>query len=422
MNSKKLLNDLFQAYYDARRNKRNTISALKFEVDYEKKLFELYEEIRNGNYQPGESVCFISFYPVQREVFAADFRDRIVHHLIYNYISPLFERQFTPHLLGRRNTFSPKRANGSNGKYCPKGAGFINDAYSCREGKGTSYGIKRIDHFIRSCSRNYKKDCYILKLDIKGYFMSMDRFILYDKIEKTLPKISGGDVDFDIGLILYLIRKVIFHDPTKHCRVKGKKSDWQGLPASKSLFCAKPNQGLPIGNLTSQLFGNVYLNDFDHFIKYNLRIKYYGRYVDDMVLVHQDKEYLRFIIPKLKKYLRENIDLELHPNKVYLQHFSKGVNFLGVIIKPYRVYIRNRIKGNFYKKIKAWNNYLKEKENKLSKEEARKFLSCVNSYLGLMKHYKTRKIRRKMLAKNLSVYFWNYFYIAENYSKLVLRG
>lgn len=131
-----------------------------------------------------------------------------------------------------------------------------------------------------------------------------------------------------------------------------------------------------------------------------------------MVLVHQDKEYLRFIIPKLKKYLRENIDLELHPNKVYLQHFSKGVNFLGVIIKPYRVYIRNRIKGNFYKKIKAWNNYLKEKENKLSKEEARKFLSCVNSYLGLMKHYKTRKIRRKMLAKNLSVYFWNYVYPA----------
>ena len=161
-NQKKLLNDLFQAYYDARRNKRNTISALKFEVDYEKKLFKLYEEIKNRNYQLNESICFISFYPVQREIFAADFRDRIVHHLIYNYISPIFERQF------------------------------INDAYSCREGKGTSYGIKRIDHFIRSCSRNYKKDCYILKLDIKGYFMSMDRSILYEKIEKTLCKFGGG--------------------------------------------------------------------------------------------------------------------------------------------------------------------------------------------------------------------------------------
>ena len=194
------------------------------------------------------------------------------------------------------------------------------------------------------------------------------------------------------------------------------------MPASKSLFCAKPNHGLPIGNLTSQLFGNVYLNDFDYFIKYNLRIEYYGRYVDDMVLVHQDKEYLKSIIPKLKKYLRENFDLELHPNKVYLQHFSKGVNFLGAIIKPYRIYIRNRTKGNFYKKIKYWNNLLEEKENKLSKEEVRKFLSCVNSYLGIMKRYKTRKIRRKMLAKNLSIYFWNYVYIEGDYGKLVLRG
>jgi len=111
-------------------------------MNYEQKLLDLGRELVNGTYKISPSICFISFKPLQREIFAADFRDRIVHHLIYNYISPIFERSF------------------------------INDSYSCRLGRGTSYGIKRLNHFIRSCSENYKKDCYILKLDIKGYFMS----------------------------------------------------------------------------------------------------------------------------------------------------------------------------------------------------------------------------------------------------------
>ena len=160
---KQLLNDLFRAYYDARKNKRNKINSLAFEIDYEKQLFKLADEIWDYRYEPEPSVCFISDYPVKREIFAASFRDRVVHHLIYNYISPIFEKRF------------------------------INDAYSCRPGKGTSYGIKRLDHFIRSCSENYKKDCYVLKLDIKGYFMSMNRSVLYEKTVKTLQKVWGGD-------------------------------------------------------------------------------------------------------------------------------------------------------------------------------------------------------------------------------------
>ncbi|PIQ68451.1 MAG: hypothetical protein COV91_04040 [Candidatus Taylorbacteria bacterium CG11_big_fil_rev_8_21_14_0_20_46_11] len=153
------IEDLFRAYYDARKNKRGAVSALAFEVDYEKNLFELYDEIIKSRYKPGESICFISNYPVKREIFAALFRDRIVHHLIYNYISPIFECRF------------------------------INDSYSCRIGKGVSYGIKRLDHFIRSGSKNYKKDCYILKLDIKGYFMSINRNILFNKIKTALERV-----------------------------------------------------------------------------------------------------------------------------------------------------------------------------------------------------------------------------------------
>jgi len=155
---KQLLYDLFIAYYDARQNKRNSKSALLFERDYESHLFELYENIINRTYEIKQSVCFINFSPVQREIFAAHFSDRIVHHLVYNYISPIFERVF------------------------------INDSYSCRTGKGTSYGIKRINHFIKACSDNYKKDCYILKLDIKGYFMAINRQLLFEKTIHILEK------------------------------------------------------------------------------------------------------------------------------------------------------------------------------------------------------------------------------------------
>ncbi len=153
--------DLFKAYYEARKNKRNTLNALSFELNYESELFkllELLEEINTRTYEIKPSICFINFKPVQREIFAENFRNRIVHHLIFNHLNSIFERYF------------------------------INDSYSCSIGKGTSYTIKRINKFIRSCSNNYKTDCYILKLDIKGYFMAMDRNILYTKIKTKLGK------------------------------------------------------------------------------------------------------------------------------------------------------------------------------------------------------------------------------------------
>ena len=352
---KKLLYDLFQAYYDARKNKRNTINALAFEIDYEAKLFELYEEIKNGKYEISPSICFVIKRPMLREVFAADFRDRVIHHLIYNYISPFFERLF------------------------------INDSYSCRGGKGTSLGIKRMDHFIRSCSRNYSRDCYILKLDIRGYFMAIDHFILYQKVEKTLNRFRE-EANFDVDLILRLIHQIIFHNHIKDCRLKGEREDWEDLPKTKSLFYAGKGKGLPIGNLTSQLFGNVYLNDFDHFIKYKLGCKYYGRYVDDFIIINQDKEYLKSIIPIFKEYLKDELSMELHPKKIYLQHFSKGVSFLGAIIKPYRFYIRNQTKGNFQKKIRYWNNFFERKSN-FTRKASGQFLASMNSYLGIMGQY-----------------------------------
>jgi len=384
----KILIDLFQAYYDARKNKRNTINALKFEKHFEHNLFQLFDEITTSQYKPKPSICFIVNNPVKREVFAADFRDRVIHHLIYNYIAPAFEKTF------------------------------VNDSYSCRKGKGTHYAIKRIDHFIRSCSENYQKDCYILKLDIKGYFMSMNKGLLFKKVKDELIK-QKNTLQFDLPLILYLVEKTIFNDPTFHCHVKGLKSDWKGLPKDKSLFHTKKNYGLPIGNLTSQLFGNVYMNDFDHFVKGDLKIRYYGRYVDDFILIHNNKEYLKSLIESISNFLKANLKLQLHPHKIYMQHCNNGVKYLGAVIKPHRIYSANRTKGNFYSAIEAQNKIARD--HKPSVEEQAAFLSSMNSYLGILKHYKTYKLRKKMIFKNLSAWWWNHVYLSGGISKFVLK-
>lgn len=386
-NNKKLLQDLFLAYYDTRKNKRNTLNALKFEIDYEKNLFQLHQDIISGNYKIKPSICFVNYTPVQREIFAADFRDRIVHHLVYNYIAPIFEKRF------------------------------IHDSYSCRLGRGTHFGIKRIDHFIRSCSENYRKDCHILKLDIQGYFMSIDRSLLFSFVNNTLNQYSHK-IGFDLPLVFKLLKQIIFNDPTKNYILKGNKNDWAGLPSSKSLFYSGLNKGLPIGNLTSQLFSNIYLNPFDHFVKKELGIRYYGRYVDDFVIIHQDKDYLKSIIPTIREFLQEELHLTLHPNKIYRQHFSKGVKFLGAVIKSYRIYIANRTKGNFYSAIEAQNKIARN--HKPTVEEQAAFLSSMNSYLGILKHYKSFRIRKRFIRKYLSGWWENYFY-AKGYAKMVSK-
>lgn len=383
-----LLNDLFQAYFDARKNKRNTINALAFEINFEEKLFALATEIINCRYKPKPSICFVVNKPVKREIFAANFRDRVVHHLLFNYISPFFEKVF------------------------------INDCYSCRKNKGTHYGIQRVDHFIRSCSENYTQDCYILKLDIKGYFMSINRQMLFEMVKRILIN-NRNKITFDFDLVLYLLKLVIFNDPTTNCIVKGKNTDWNDLPQSKSLFHVNSGCGLPIGNLTSQLFGNVYLSSFDHFVKRDLRIKYYGRYVDDFVLIHENIEYLKSLIPIISSYLTEELQLELHPKKIYLQHFSKGVKYLGAVVKPHRISVANRTKGNFYEAVEIQNRLARN--HKPSAEERKVFVSSMNSYLGIMKHYKTHKIRKKIICKQLSGWWWNYITVKNSFGKFQLK-
>ena len=195
----------------------------------------------------------------------------------------------------------------------------------------------------------------------------------------------------------WLLKLIIYNNPTENCIIKGNKSDWDKLPKEKSLFYAPENKGLPIGNLTSQIFANLYLSAFDHFIKEHLGFKYYGRYVDDFFIIDQDKEKLINAIPIIREELKK-IEVTLHPKKVYLQHYTKGVKFVGHVIKPNRIYIGNRTKGNFYETINREAKIFKKEA--ISKNELEHFVSSINSYLGFMKNYATFNIRKKMLKSS----------------------
>jgi RNA-directed DNA polymerase len=375
--------NLFKAYYSCRKNKRNTINALAFELNLEENLIALKTEIESGSYKPSSSIAFIVDKPVKREIFAASFRDRVVHHFLIQKMNAVFE----PH--------------------------FIYDSYACRKAKGTHFGIKRIDSFIRKCSKNYTQDCYVLKLDIKGFFMHINKAILYDKIETLFTaKYNGADKK----LYLNLCKTILFNEPVENAIIKGKRSNWDDLPKDKSLFSAKRGYGLPIGNLTSQVFANVYMSSFDHFIKHQLGIKYYGRYVDDFILVHSNKTYLKGLIPVIASFLKKELHLKLHPKKIYLQHYSKGISYIGGFIKPNRNYVSKRTKGNFYDAIHYQNKLLEHTINP-NNAEKQLFLSSMNSYLGILGHYTSYKLRKLYVSERLSKKWLTHFSVNNSFTK-----
>ncbi|WP_099465226.1 RNA-directed DNA polymerase [Parabacteroides provencensis] len=371
---------LVEAWLDCRRAKRRTPVAMDFEVDAESNLYNLYKEIEEGTYKISRSNAFIVLQPVKREVFAASFRDRVVHHYLAARINPLFEKEF------------------------------ILDSYSCRVGKGTLFGVKRLKRFIAQCSANYTEDCYVLQCDIRGFFMNIDRRLLANKLNAFLKEKYKGD---DMETILYLTNMIALDNPVSRVHVKGFRHLWKGLPKDKSLFsmngmpmpCDKaPKQldmfvcnkelGLPIGNLTSQLFANFYLNSFDHYCKSKLRLRYYGRYVDDFFVVHQDKDFLKSLVPVFQTFLRDELGLTLHPKKIRLTHYSKGVRFVGAIVKGRTIKTGKRAIKGMRKTIGEYN--YKASRRPLSDDEEEHFLQSLNSYLGLMRHHNSFSLRKKV--------------------------
>ena len=370
-----LLADLLIAFEEAARHKRRMSYVRQFERNLSDNLNELCDDLLTRRYVARPSKCFIVTYPKKREVFCAAFRDRIVHHLYFRYTHQLFERTF------------------------------IADSYSCIQGRGTHYGIDRIRQHIREASLNWTQPCYAMSLDIRGYFMHIDRAVLLDIATDSLRKMASHrvgmseDVPLPVGVLLtpattwaeirdmdfllWLTEQIVTLDPMDGCIIVGDESDWDGLDWAKSMRHLAPGLGLPIGNLTSQLFSNVYLNPFDQHVKRVILCRHYGRYVDDSSMISPDREWLLAQVPEVREFLGDVLHLELHMGKLHIREVSQGVEFLGAFLKPYRDYVSRRTLERMERKMQTLD---------LSNPEH--VSRSVNSYLGTMSHAASYNLRR----------------------------
>lgn len=339
------IEEVYAAYLDCKKRKSKSTSYAKFAANEAANIYDLWYDLNNHTYTIGKSDAFCVTRPKIREIFAAKFRDRIVHHLIMIKLMPHFERVF------------------------------IEDTYNCRVGKGTDYGIKRVSTFMQN-----NPDKWVLKCDIKNFFMSIDKKRLAEQLDKFIRDMyKGGDIEE----ILSLTHHIIMHRPELNCKRKGDLELWELLPKEKSLFKTDGNHGLAVGNYTNQIYANYSMTPIDDLLT-PLDIEY-GRYVDDFVLVG-DREVLLGLIPKIRKILEE-IGLALHPTKIYLQPVRHGVKFTGGVIKHDRIYAGNRTVANAYDLVREYNR-IRNKEKYIEK-----FAQRYNSYMGYMIHKQTYAIR-----------------------------
>lgn len=372
------LKDIIDAYIHCRKNKRNKYSALNFETNYPEECLKLTEELNSRTYKIGASTTFIVDKPKQREIFAANFRDRIVHHWLIIRLEPLFENYF------------------------------IQDTYNCRKGKGTYYGVQRLYSKIKQISDNYTKDCYIAKFDMQGFFMSIDKTLLWNMLEKFILEKYQNESDKED--VLYFAKMITLHSPENNCIRKGNISRWKNLPKNKSLFTCGKNYGLPIGNITSQMFANFYLTEFDK-LMVSIFGNGYGRYVDDFFIISKNKQKILSHINLIKKELLK-YHITLHPKKIYIQHFSKGISFTGSTTKYNRIYTNNRTIYNFKKTIEEINNNYNL--------EIDKVLCRINSYLGFLCHTNSYNIRKKLINK-LDKYWKYQFNVRTDFTAIIKK-
>jgi len=223
--------------------------------------------------------------------------------------------------------------------------------------------------------------------------MSLDKKILFEHIAKHCENPE----------ILWLTKKIIFHDPTTNFYRKGNPALAKLIPSNKSLFEVPKNQGLPIGNLTSQFFANIYLNALDQFIKHELKARHYLRYVDDFLLIHENPKQLTIWKKRIDIFLEKNLKLRLHPKKSIQQSIYKGINFVGFIVKPNYCLVRRRIVNNFKEKLNEFNSVPLPDSPEIFQKQLTKILATINSYYGQLRHANTFFLRKSLYQKNFGV-------------------
>lgn len=313
---------LFRAWEIFKSDKRKKIDVAEFEVNLEQNIFDLYRDLKSGTYRHGGYKGFWIHDPKLRQIHKASVRDRVLHHVVFRVLNPIFEPTFIP------------------------------TSFSCRVGKGTHKGMKKVAEMIRAVSRNNTCPCYALKCDVRKFFDSID----HDTLLKILNrKIKDKKV-------MDLVREIV-----------------------DSFVASRPNlfdrRGVPIGNLTSQIFANIYMNEFDQFMKHELKIEHYARYTDDFIIVSNDKVYLESLLSPIEDFLRSNLFLELHPKKVILRKHHRGIDFLGYVILPEHIKMRTKTKRKIPRKLRESVRFYKS--GAISELTLK---SSFHSYMGVVSH------------------------------------
>jgi retron-type reverse transcriptase len=323
--------ELYRSYYRCRRTKRSTLNALRFESHAETNLYILAEELAQGTYQPSRSIRFAVDRPKLREIVAADFRDRVVHH----YLVERLERLYEPI--------------------------FIHDSYACRIGKGVHAALQRVQDFMRSGTKNGAEPLYALHLDVKNFFTSIDKRILARIVEDRLVKearrhsaIEGAVKGEMLSFLNALTKTILSHNPMDNRVDKGNRRVLAAVPQHKSLLHAPDGVGLPVGNLTSQFFANVYLNELDQYCKHTLKCRYYVRYCDDFLILDTDPGRLAKLRETIRQFLAEKLYLQLNTRYAAITDVRNGIDFIGYIIRPDYVLVRRRSINNLQMRLRAF--------------------------------------------------------------------
>lgn len=303
--------DLYLAFVKARSCKRYKKTILTFNFNLERNLLKVQQRLISPNYTPDKYVCFTVHDPKLRLISAPSFEDRIIHQILFKILDPMYDKVF------------------------------IYDSYACRINKGTHFGMRRVKKFLQAARSQYgpSQDIYCLKMDIRKYFPSISWDILIKILEK---QIESPDM-------LKILKTII----TTHTLTDLNRK----IITDTKILSSEERRGIPIGNLTSQLFANIYLNEFDQFIKHQLKIKWYARYMDDFLIIHPDKKYLWQLRAQIEEFLRIQLKLQLHPDKIYLDNVKNGVCFVGYRIFYDHVTIKGktlqRMRRKYKKRLKS---------------------------------------------------------------------
>ncbi|MDP3645913.1 MAG: reverse transcriptase/maturase family protein [bacterium] len=316
--------NLLAAWEEFVRGKRKKKDVQEFQYRLMDNILALHRDLVAGTYKHGGYDHFKISDPKPRDIHKATVRDRLLHHALYRKLYPFFD-----HI-------------------------FIADSYSCRKGKGTHRAMNRFRQFAFTVSKNHTRTCWVLKCDIRKFFASIDQNILLNIVAKYIPD----------ACVVSLIAEIVGSFSSLVYPVRS----------------AELNKGLPLGNLTSQLLVNTYMNEFDQFVKHKLKVKYYTRYADDFVILSHDRAFLASIERCIALFLRDHLKLELHPDKVFIKTLASGVDFLGWVHFPDHRVLRTSTKRRMFRGIRA----------RQGKEE------MAQSYFGLMSHGNTKKLRRNV--------------------------